>query len=136
MQTPNRSDLPLSKLGNLNIIYDGDCPFCQRYVTILQLREAVGKVQLVNAREHPEVVEFFNEYDMPLNDGMVAEYENSFYYGKDAMNFLALVSSRSGVLNRCAALIMKNKILASVLYPIFVAIRKATLKVIGVPKLG
>ncbi|UIY31430.1 DUF393 domain-containing protein (plasmid) [Neorhizobium galegae] len=40
----------------LTIIYDGECPFCSQYVKLLKLRDAVGKVELVNARDkHPAV---------------------------------------------------------------------------------
>ncbi|MFT5932039.1 MAG: putative DCC family thiol-disulfide oxidoreductase YuxK, partial [Hyphomonas sp.] len=38
------------------IVYDGDCPFCSEYVKLLRLRDAIGPVSLVNAREdHPAV---------------------------------------------------------------------------------
>ena len=40
------------------VVYDGECPFCTAYVKLLRLREAAGKVELVNAREadHPIVL--------------------------------------------------------------------------------
>jgi predicted DCC family thiol-disulfide oxidoreductase YuxK len=31
------------------LYYDGDCPFCSRYVRWLRLQRAVGSVHLVNA---------------------------------------------------------------------------------------
>ena len=34
-----------------SIVYDGDCPFCSRYVKLVRLREALGSVDLVNARD-------------------------------------------------------------------------------------
>ena len=33
------------------LVYDGDCPFCSRYVQLLRIREAVGPLRLVNARD-------------------------------------------------------------------------------------
>ena len=39
------------------IVYDGDCPFCSRYVALVRLREAVGQVVLANARDGGPVVD-------------------------------------------------------------------------------
>ncbi|KAA9011069.1 DUF393 domain-containing protein [Sphingobium limneticum] len=32
------------------IIYDGECIFCQNYVRFFRLREAIGAVELLDAR--------------------------------------------------------------------------------------
>jgi predicted DCC family thiol-disulfide oxidoreductase YuxK len=32
------------------IVYDGECMFCTRYVTLMGLRDLVGDVELVDAR--------------------------------------------------------------------------------------
>ena len=40
----------------MDIVYDGECPFCRNYVRFMELRKAVGNVDLVNARTpHPAV---------------------------------------------------------------------------------
>jgi len=39
------------------IVYDGDCPFCSRYVRLVRLRDAIGPVALVNARDGGELVD-------------------------------------------------------------------------------
>ena len=38
--------MPTDSSGTF-IVYDGDCPFCRSYVSLMKLREAVGKVTLV-----------------------------------------------------------------------------------------
>ena len=39
----------------VTIYYDGDCPFCERYVRLLRLRRAAGSVRLVDVRENADV---------------------------------------------------------------------------------
>ena len=44
------------------LVYDGDCPFCSAYVRFVRLRDAVGTVHLVDAREGGPVVDAPNGY--------------------------------------------------------------------------
>ena len=39
------------------IVYDGDCPFCARYVRFVRLRDTIGHVALVNARDGGALVD-------------------------------------------------------------------------------
>lgn len=39
------------------VIYDGECPFCRSYVSLMALRDRVGQVDLVDARSNdPRVI--------------------------------------------------------------------------------
>ena len=52
------------------VVYDGDCPFCRSYVSLMKLREAVGKVSLVDARAGGVAVDMLNAKGFDLNEGM------------------------------------------------------------------
>ncbi len=113
------------------IVYDGDCPFCARYVRMLRLQAAVGPVRLVNARDdHPSVDRLRTEgYD--LNEGMALIDGEDIHFGDDCMHRLALMSTGSGLFNRINATIFRHRALARVLYPILRTGRNATLRVLG-----
>lgn len=117
------------------IIYDGDCPFCSAYVRMLRLRESIGPVDLVNAREHPEVAKEMHRLGAPLDDGMVLELGGKRYHGDACVQRLALLSTRSGVFNRLNAAIFSRPHLTRILYPVMRAGRNATLRLLGVKKL-
>ena len=36
---------------NLVLVYDDDCPVCSNYVQMLRIRESIGELKLVNARD-------------------------------------------------------------------------------------
>ncbi len=113
------------------IHYDGDCPFCARYVGLVRLRAAAGPVSLVNLRDAPAALARFKAQGLNPDDGMIVETAGRLYHGADAMNAISLMSSRSGILNRIAAAIFSNALLARLLYPWLRAGRNAALFFMG-----
>lgn len=116
--------------SGLTIVYDGECPFCSRYVAMLRLRNAFGTVRLVDARsDDPIAVAARAEFDM--DEGMAARIGGRWYHGADCLNLLAVASSRSGFANRMAAAMFSNPRRARILYPFLRAGRNATLALLG-----
>ena len=118
------------------IVYDGHCPFCSRYVQLLRLRETVGKVELIDARDGGPVVQALLDAGYDLNEGMVAQMNGATYHGADCIHFLALMTTSSGLFNRLNAAIFKHPRVASFLYPSMRAGRNAVLRVLGRDKLS
>ena len=113
------------------IIYDGDCVFCQNYVRFMRLREAIGPVELIDARSgDPRVERYWREgYD--LNEGMIFVHRGRVHYGADAVHVLATLSSRSSLFNRFNALVFSHAAIARALYPALRLGRLVTLRALG-----
>ena len=105
--------------ATLHIIYDGDCPFCSSYVTLLRLREQYD-VHLVDARKEPAVAA---RYGLDLNEGMVVDLDGKVHHGARAISLLARLS---GTLSP-----LRSERVASAVYPLFRFGRNAALKVLG-----
>jgi predicted DCC family thiol-disulfide oxidoreductase YuxK len=113
------------------IVYDGDCPFCSSYVHLLRLRESIGPVAVVNAREPSPAVDEVLSLGLDLDEGMALKYHGQWYHGDDCIHMLALLSSRSGVANRIMAWLFQSPRRAHVLYPWMRAGRNFTLRLLG-----
>lgn len=118
------------------LVYDGDCPFCSRYVKLLRLRDSIGPVALINAREGGPRVERLRKLGYNLDGGFVLEWEDKIYYGADAINRLALLSTRSSLFNKVNAFVFRSRTASKVLYPVLRAGRDLTLFLMGRSKLG
>lgn len=116
---------------SVDIYYDGQCPFCARYVQLLRLRDSAGPVALHDLRDMPEARARFAERDLDPDTGMVVEMGGQLYHGDDAMQMLSMLSTPSGALNRISAAVFRHKLLARGLYPILRAGRNATLFLMG-----
>jgi predicted DCC family thiol-disulfide oxidoreductase YuxK len=118
------------------LVYDGECPFCSRYVRYVRLRTAVGKLHLVNAREGGPLVDEMVQAGLDLDEGMVLKMGGRYYHGADCIHALALLSSGSDAFNRINAAIFRSSALARALYPILRAGRNAVLRGLGRTKIG
>lgn len=117
--------------GEIWVVYDGDCPFCSAYVKLVRLREAVGKVHLVNARERHPVVDEVLAAGFDLDDGMAMKIGGEILHGDAVMHRLALMSGPSGTLNRLTAWIFRDPARARILYPPLRAGRNLALRLLG-----
>ncbi len=113
------------------IVYDGECPVCSRYVRMIRLRDSIGTVRLVNARDGGPEVDAIVESGLNLDEGMALVYGGKTYHGVDCVNRLALLSSPSGVFNRLNAAVFRSATASRVLYPVLRFGRNTLLKLLG-----
>ena len=114
-------------LATSHIVYDGQCPFCSSYVRLLRLRDAVGPVELVDARSEHSAVELIAEQKLDLNEGMAFVMGDRIFYGNECVTQLALLSSPVGAFNRVNAAIFRRRWATRLFYPVLKAGRKAML---------
>ncbi|GGC12367.1 hypothetical protein GCM10011494_33980 [Novosphingobium endophyticum] len=117
------------------LIYDGECPFCSAYVKLMRLRESVGPVRLIDAREGgPEVLKV-QAMGMDLNEGMVFHYCGSHYHGADALNIMALLSGSQSWFNKLNGRLFRSRTVSRMVYPFMRAGRNCVLRLLGRTKL-
>lgn len=118
------------------MVYDKECPACDTYCQIVKIRETVGDLKIIDAREKSKVLDEITELGLDIDQGMVLKMGNQLYYGSDAIHALALISSRSGLLNRINYWIFKSESVSSRLYPILRLFRNLLLKMLGKTKIN
>lgn len=118
------------------LIYDQQCPFCDRYSRLIRIRKTVGDLTLVDAREPGPGMHRVTELGLDIDQGMVLIVGDEVYYGADAMHALALMSSRSGIFNRLNHWIFRSRALARLLYPLLRLCRNFLLKLMGRSKIN
>ena len=120
----------------VTIFYDGDCPFCSRYVRLLRLRRAAGPVELVDLRLNPEVRGRLEAQGFDLDKGMVVDAGGRRLAGTDAIHTLALLSTPSDRFNRLNRLVLSFGPIAAAVYPVLRSGRWFTLFLLGRQGIG
>ena len=110
------------------LVYDRECPVCDGYCRMVRIRESVGALRLVNARDAGGIMDEITAKGLDIDEGMVLKFGDSLYYGADAIHVLSLMSSRSGAFNRLTYWIFRSKSLSTMLYPLFRFFRNLLLK--------
>ena len=118
------------------LVYDKDCPACNAYSQLVRIRQSVGELLLVNAREDSAVMRELTARGLDIDQGMVLLVGNNTYYGSDAIYMLSLLSSRSGVFNHLNYHLFKSRRVAKVLYPLLRGCRNVLLKLMRKRKIN
>lgn len=124
------------KDNEILLIYDKECPACNNYCQMVKIKETVGTLKIVNARESGSVMSEITNAGLDIDQGMVLKMGGQLYYGSDAIHALSLISSRSGIFNRVNYWIFKSKYISKLLYPMLRSCRNLLLKIIGVSRIN
>jgi predicted DCC family thiol-disulfide oxidoreductase YuxK len=118
------------------LLYDGECPFCTTYVKLVRIREIVGKLRLVNARDGGPEFEEVKAAGLDLDEGMVLKLSGRLYHGHDCIHALSLLSESKGVFNCFNAWAFRSKARSALLYPTMRAGRNLALRMLGRSKIN
>lgn len=114
------------------LVYDDECPVCRTYCKYVRIRDTVGRLHLVDARQPGELMDEITAAGLDIDQGMVLKFKQVKYYGADAIHMLSLLSTRSGWFNRLCFLFFGTRWGARVFYPIGKAFRNLVLKLLGI----
>lgn len=130
--TPESSTPP----EGISILYDGDCPFCAAFVRMARFRAAAGPVRLINARGSDPLIARARAAGLDLDTGMVVVMDGRMVHGDRAMALLASLSTPSGAFNAAMRWAFRSEARARLIYPVLVAGRAVTLRLLGRTKIG
>ena len=121
--------------SNLVFIYDGECPFCNHFAELLELKSDLIDLQLKNARDNPP--EIPSGYDMDKKGANLLK-DGEILHGASAINWLcSQLKDPSDVLLDVLRLVFKSHQRTKLIFPFLIWARRLTLRFKGVPrKLG
>jgi len=130
------SSTPLLDTAPLLLVYDKECPACNNFSQMIRIKESVGRLELVDAREDTQIMQEITAAGLDIDNGMVLKMGDQLYYGSDAIHALSLISSRSGIFNRMNYWVFKSKRVSHVIYPMLRFGRAILLKLMRKTKIN
>ncbi len=121
----------MSDTDRIEVVYDKECPICDFYCQHIGVRESVGELVRIDARDDSEIMNEITSLGLDIDEGMVVRVGDEIHYGADAIHELTKLSSEKGFVNTAARLSFGSRRLARLLYPLFKSLRNLLLKVLG-----
>jgi predicted DCC family thiol-disulfide oxidoreductase YuxK len=118
------------------VVYDKQCPACDYYCNMVRIKESVGRVVLIDARDGGPIMDEITAKGFDIDQGMVVKVGDQIYYGPDAIHALSLMGTNKGMFNRLAYWSFRSRAVSRILYPLLKACRNLLLKVLGKTKIN
>ncbi len=96
------------------------------YVRFARLREALGEVELVDAREAPDLVASYSARGYPIDEGMIVDTGEEIYFGGDAVYAINWLASPNPVMRWFG-----GRAFLKFIYPALRAVRNLTVRLLG-----
>lgn len=122
--------------SDIFLVYDKECPACDLYCKLVRIRESIGKLILVDARNPGSFMDEITAAGLDIDQGMVLILGDRMYYGVDAIHTLAIMGTRSGIFNRLAYWCFRSRAVSSVVYPVLRSCRNLLLKILRKTKIN
>ena len=119
---------------NKNIIffYDGECPFCNHFAELLELKSNLKKISFIDARTNKEKLP--TNYDIDIKGALLIS-DNELYSGSEAISFIiSKVKDPSDSLLALLKIIFVSPKRSRLLFPILIFTRRLLLTLKGVPR--
>ena len=117
--------------NKLVFIYDGQCPFCNHFAELLELKSNIPNIQIKDARDHPP--EIPKGYDMDIN-GAILINNNEILSGANAINYICSnISQPSNQLLQILRIIFSSNSRTNLIFPFLIIARRIALFFKGVP---
>ncbi len=118
--------------SKLIFIYDGQCPFCNHFAELLELKSGLSNIQVKNAREMPP--ELPQGYDMDVK-GAILIKDNEMLYGANAINWIcSQIEEPSDSLLKILKVIFSSNQRTGLIFPLLLIARRITLFIKGIPR--
>ena len=113
-------------------IYDGDCPFCNHFAQLIELKESIPSLKILDGRTDLRRLELLYKQGYDLNNGAILINDGQILHGADAVNWICsqIIDPNDSIL-KTLRLIFNSKKRSHILFPFLVWSRRLALTLKG-----
>tara|TARA_B100000212_G_C27028809_1_gene386418 strand:+ start:96 stop:485 length:390 start_codon:yes stop_codon:yes gene_type:complete len=120
--------------SKLTFIYDGECPFCNHFAELLELKSKVNNISILDGRKNPELIKDMLIKGYDLDNGAILLKNDEIFHGADAINTICkLIKEPSSKLLEILSATFKSSERTRFIFPFLVIARRLALISKGIP---
>ena len=114
--------------SNLTFIYDGECPFCNHFAELLELKSKIKNISILDGRKKQKIVNSLLEKGYDIDKGAILLKGDDIFHGSEAINTVCnQINDPSGSLLKLLSNIFKSKKRTKLLFPFLLRARRFAL---------
>ena len=120
--------------STLTFIYDGECPFCNHFAELLELKSKIRNISIIDGRKNPELLRDLLKKGYDLDEGAILLKNSEILHGANAINTICkLINQPSSKLLRILSTTFKSSKRTKFIFPFLVIARRFALISKGIP---
>ena len=120
--------------STLTFIYDGECPFCNHFAELLELKSKIKNISILDGRKNPELLRDLLKKGYDLDKGAILLKNSEIFHGANAINTISkLIKHPSSKLLEILSTTFKSSKRTKFIFPFLVIARRFALISKGVP---
>ena len=113
---------------NLTFIYDGECPFCNHFAELLELKSKLKNIAILDARKNHIITRSLLNKGYDIDKGAILLKGDEIFHGAEAINIICnQINNPSGRLLKLLSNIFKSNKRTKLLFPFLVRARRFAL---------
>ena len=122
------------KESTLTFIYDGECPFCNHFAELLELKSKIKDITILDGRKNPELIKDLLNKGYDLDKGAILVKNKEIFHGANAINTVCkLINQPSSKLLEILSTTFKSSKRTKFIFPFLVIARRFALISKGIP---
>ena len=114
--------------SNYIFIYDGECPFCNHFAELLEIKSEITNIKILDARKNLKLIKSLFEKGYDIDKGAILMRDENIFHGADAINTICeQINNPSSSLLLTLSRVFKSKKRTKVLFPLLVRARRFAL---------
>ena len=120
--------------SNFTFIYDGECPFCNHFAELLELKSKIKNISILDGRKNPEIIKDLLKKGYDLDKGAILFKDKEIFHGANAINTICkLINKPSSRLLEILSTTFKSSKRTKLIFPFLVRARRLALISKGIP---
>ena len=114
--------------SNYTFIYDGECPFCNHFAELLEIKSKITNIKILDGRKNLSLINSLLEKGYDLDKGAILLKNEDIFHGAEAINTICKqIKNPSSNLLLLLSRVFKSNKRTKVLFPLLLKARRLAL---------
>ena len=119
--------------SNYTFIYDGECPFCNHFAELLEIKSKITNIKILDGRKNLTLINSLLDKGYDLDKGAILYKGEEILHGSEAINTICKqINNPSSSLLLLLSRVFKSTKRTKLLFPLLVRARRLALIAKGV----